>query len=96
MNVLILGGAGEVGRHIVAAAAKSDAFSQITIGERDVGRAYSIAEDCDDKVCARPLDMTDDTALEAALVDCNAVVSCVGPYYKFGTRVLSAAIRAIE
>ncbi|MGI9303921.1 MAG: saccharopine dehydrogenase family protein [Gammaproteobacteria bacterium] len=94
MKILILGGGGEVGRHIVVAAAKSDSFSQITVGERDTERAYSVADDNNDKVRALPLDIVDDPALEAALADCDAVVSCVGPYYKFGTRVLSAAIRA--
>ena len=94
MKVLILGGGGEVGRQLVAAADTSDALSQITVGERDVERASSIAAACSAKVCARPLDITNDLNLAKALTDCDAVVSCVGPYYKFGTRVLSAAIRA--
>ena len=69
-------------------------LTRITIGERNVDRAYSIADNCNDKVCARALDITNGQALEAALADCDVVVSCVGPYYRFGTSVLSAAILA--
>ena len=94
MRVLILGGGGEVGRHIVTAAERITGLSRITIGERDVSRAHSIADDCSDKVRGLPLDITDEIALEVALSECDVVVSCVGPYYKFGTRVLSAAIDA--
>ncbi|MEM9213744.1 MAG: saccharopine dehydrogenase NADP-binding domain-containing protein [Cyanobacteria bacterium P01_F01_bin.150] len=94
MNVLVLGGAGLVGRQIVAAIANNPLFSQITIGERNIDEAQQLAQQFGDNVSASQLDISDAPALEAVLTGCDIVVSCVGPYYKFGKLVLSAAINA--
>ena len=94
MKALVLGGAGEVGRHVVETTSKIHTISQIVIGERDLESATALAASCGDKVVARAVDITDERALHDALRECDAVVSCVGPYYRFGTHVLRAAIRA--
>ncbi len=94
MKVLILGGAGEVGRHAVAAAAKSDLIDRIVIGERDVNGAETVAAQHDGHVAVCRLDIAEDRPLNDAIARSDVVVSCVGPYHRFGARVLSAAVRA--
>jgi len=94
MKVLILGGAGLVGFHIVETIANNPLFSKIMIGDRNIDAAQRLARQVGGNVGACKLNITDAPALEAMLADCDIVVSCVGPYYKFGKRVLSAAIKA--
>ncbi|MEM7119751.1 MAG: saccharopine dehydrogenase NADP-binding domain-containing protein [Pseudomonadota bacterium] len=94
MKVLILGGAGDVGRHAVDAAAKSDLIERVVIGERDVNGAEAVAAEHDGRVAVCRLDVAEDRSLDDALALCDVVLSCFGPYYRHGARVLSAAIRA--
>ena len=94
MRAIILGGAGDVGQHIVRTAATSSALDELVVADLDLSAATKAADAFDDHVTAQQVDVLDPNALAGALDGADIVVSCVGPYYRFGTLVLDAAIAA--
>lgn len=94
-NVLVLGGAGAVGRVAVRTLAAHDAFScvvaadvkPLAIEDLNVGPGR-------ERVTTARVDVSDGAALAAALRDAAVVVNCTGPFYRFGPPVLRAAIEA--
>ncbi|MFD6220347.1 saccharopine dehydrogenase family protein [Nocardia asteroides] len=92
MRVLALGGAGEMGR-VAARVLRGDSrVSALTIADRDVSAARKVAAELG--ADALGLDVTDSSALAAALRAADLVVNTVGPYFRFGPPVLAAAIDA--
>ncbi|MEU0477575.1 saccharopine dehydrogenase NADP-binding domain-containing protein [Streptosporangium sp. NPDC006013] len=83
MNVLVIGGAGRVGRRVVAELAEHSGHD-ITIADRVApgGATAAFVE----------LDLADDVALARALADADAVVNTAGPFDLWGAKVLDAAI----
>ncbi len=95
ISILMLGGAGAMGRVAIATTETFAGVSAITIADRNGARAAQVAAQMGDKVTALgPVDAMDFTALVAIMRDHDYVISTLGPYYKFGTHVLKAAIEA--
>ncbi len=94
MKILALGGPGDTGQHAVRAAYEFDSIRQIVVGDRDGQKAAAFAGQFDAKVTATQLDVTDRAALVHELTQCDIVISTIGPYYQYGTLVLSAALEA--
>ncbi|MGK5550225.1 saccharopine dehydrogenase family protein [Actinomadura kijaniata] len=95
MRVLALGGAGAMGAVAAREAARLPGVSHLVIADRDPAAAEAVARRlAGGRVPLRPLrvDVTDGDALRAALADADVVLNTVGPYYRFGVRVLTAAI----
>jgi saccharopine dehydrogenase-like NADP-dependent oxidoreductase len=93
MNVLLLG-AGSMGRWAGQTAAAFPRISQLSIADRNLPAAQALAAQCGPKAEAMGLDVEDTDALRAALHGHQAVLNCVGPYYRFGLPILQAAIGA--
>ncbi|MEV0335770.1 saccharopine dehydrogenase NADP-binding domain-containing protein [Nocardia sp. NPDC050717] len=92
MRVLALGGAGEMGRVAARILRADSGVSTLTIADRDEAAARKVAAELD--ADARGLDVTDGPALTRALREADLVVNTVGPYFRFGPPILSAAIDA--
>ncbi|MGW4119403.1 saccharopine dehydrogenase family protein [Nocardia sp. NPDC004711] len=95
MRILALGAAGAMGAAAVDTAARLLGVERIVIADRDGQAAAAVARrfaGARVPVSARPLDVTDALALRDALAQVDLVLNTVGPYYRFGRTVLSAAI----
>ncbi len=94
MRILALGGAGEMGAAAAAVLAGNDTVSELVIADRDRHRAATVADHLGPKASASQLDATDNRALVAAMQQCDIVVNTVGPFFRFGVPILTAAIEA--
>ena len=92
-TVTILGGAGDMGRYVCQTLSSDPSFSHVVIADRDEASAQKLAAEIGEGVSARAVDAGDDESLDDVLSDSDAVISCVGPFYRFGVPVLRAAIR---
>ena len=63
------------------------------IADRDEQRAREFAEKCGSKASGVKVDVLDEAAMANVLKGADAVMTTVGPYYRFGLPVLRAAIR---
>lgn len=93
-SMLLLGGAGEMGRAAATALAAAPAVDRLVVTDLDERRAVAVARALGPKATGIALDVTDEPALLAALGDCDLVVNTVGPYFRFGVPILTAAIAA--
>ena len=89
----VLGGAGDLGRYVVQTLAADPTISHVVVADMDIRAAQALAADIRGSVSARGVDAGDEASLDDVLGDSDAVVSCVGPFYRFGVPVLRAAIR---
>ncbi len=91
-RILVLGGAGAIGRHMVGQALACSLAGHTIVADRDGAAAAAVA--AEHPGCAEPLqlDVFDETALRAALHNADAVVNCAGPFWKTSLPVLKAAI----
>lgn len=94
MRVIALGGAGEMGRAAARILHDDSRVTALTIADRDEAGAARVAEELGSKATARGLDATDHRALVSAFLDADLVVNTVGPFFRFGPPILSAAIEA--
>lgn len=97
MRILICGGGGEEG----SAAAKDliqfygDRISKLVLGDIDLDKVNrTVAAIGSDKVSACYLDITNYQALLKATKEADIVLNYVGPFYRWRTKVLKAAIEA--
>lgn len=94
MKVIVIGGAGDMGRVACSTAAADPAIEHIIIADRDGSRAAALADELGAKCTSMQLDVTDSAALAAAVAKADLVLSTVGPFFRFGPPVLDAAITA--
>ncbi|AFT98213.1 saccharopine dehydrogenase family protein [Nocardia brasiliensis] len=94
MRILVLGGAGQMGRVTAAVLAGDDAVERVVVTDLDERNARSVADRLGPKVSGIDLDVLDEAALAAALRDCDLVANSVGPFFRFGVPILTAAIAA--
>lgn len=91
-RVLILGGAGAIGRHAVGAALACSAAGHVIVADRDGTAAAAIAAQYPGRADPLALDLFDDAALHDAVGRADAVLNCAGPFYKTCLPALKAAI----
>lgn len=91
MKILVLG-AGGMGAKAAETVAQFDGVSTVTLADLDFECADTIARRCGPKANALQLDVTDTKALQGALNESDAVLNCVGPFFRFGVPILTAAI----
>ena len=92
MKILAIGGCGSMGRYAIRAAQHYSSIEKIIIADIDKEAAETFAASLNQKVSAIHLDINDASALKRSMEDINIVVNTCGPYFKFGTPILSAAI----
>jgi len=94
-SIVVLGGAGGVGRVAVEALSLIDTVDEVVVTDfRTDAVAEVVAALGSAKLRAATVDVTDTDALVALLRGADAVLNCVGPFYKFGPPTLRAAIAA--
>lgn len=95
MRVIALGGCGLMGKHLVATAIQLQAFSRLTVADRDLAAATAYARSlAHPLIDAVQIDATNLAELTSLLRGYDVVVSTIGPYYLMGTAVLGCAIAA--
>jgi saccharopine dehydrogenase (NAD+, L-lysine-forming) len=94
--VVVLGGAGGVGRVAVEALTLIDTVDELVVADyrADVAAEVLGALDAGDRARAVGIDVTDRAALVDLLRGADVVLNCVGPFYRFAAPTLEAAIEA--
>ncbi|MCZ7629206.1 MAG: saccharopine dehydrogenase NADP-binding domain-containing protein [Microthrixaceae bacterium] len=94
-TVMVLGGAGGVGRVAVKALSLISDVEHVVVADLDEDAASAVVSEVgSDKLEPTGVDVGDTAALVALLGDAQVVLNCVGPFYRFGPPILEAALRA--
>ncbi|MFT3810096.1 MAG: saccharopine dehydrogenase NADP-binding domain-containing protein [Micropepsaceae bacterium] len=93
-RVLVLGGAGAIGRHVAAGALACSAAGHVIVADRDGTAAAAVAASHPGRAESLALDIFDPAQLASAVERADAVLNCAGPFYKTSLPVLQAAIAA--
>jgi len=94
MRILVLGGGGKEGGAIAKRLAAESDISQVVVGDRSKNRAEESVAKIGKKGSVAIIDINDTTALVNLIRKVDLVTNCVGPFYRFKTKVLKAAIEA--
>ncbi len=92
MRILAIGGSGSMARYAMRATQNFSAVDEIVIADINKEAANSFASTLNNKVSAIQLDVTDSKALKNSMKGIDTVVNTCGPFFKFGTPILSTAI----
>lgn len=91
-TVIVVGGAGAMGRWAVRGIAKLGSAQKVLVADIDLARAQQVAAEVGDLCAAVRLDATDPAAMREAFADCGVVLNCMGPFSKFARPIVEAAI----
>ena len=97
MRVIALGGAGDMGRLVVADLARSEGVEEVAIADLNIIQADKIKDEIENpkaKVSVRGIDARDHEGLVAAISGFDVAVSTIGPFYAFEKKVAQAAVDA--
>ena len=97
MEVIVLGGAGDMGSRAVEDLAISEGVRRVTIADRNVSAARQIAARMADQgaeVGVRPIDANNHLELVEAMRGYDVAASALGPFYLSETKLVRAAIEA--
>lgn len=94
MKVLVLGGAGAMGRRTVADLATDSAVSRITVADRNAPAAQALAERLGGVVSPLTLDARDHDAVVRVMREHDVVASALGPFFVFERSMVAAALEA--
>jgi saccharopine dehydrogenase-like NADP-dependent oxidoreductase len=97
MRIVVLGGAGMMGVAAVGHLVNSQVFEEVVVADYNVDRAKKIAGNFKGqrtKVSMRFVDANVHDDLVTVMRDADVVAGTLGPYYKYGVKVLEAAIDA--
>ncbi|MCB1015753.1 MAG: saccharopine dehydrogenase NADP-binding domain-containing protein [Acidimicrobiales bacterium] len=94
-GIVVLGGAGGVGRVATEALAHVDELDEVVVADLRPYEVAQVVDGLDDpRFRAATVDVTDPTALGDLFAGADVVLNCVGPFYRFGPPTLSAAVAA--
>ncbi len=92
-KILVLGGAGGIGQVATKTVIASDTFEAITIADLNLETLEQFrAELNNPKISALQIDANE--SLVSTIADFDIVVNCIGPFYKYGPKILQEAIEA--
>lgn len=91
MKVAVLGGAGVEGSYAVQCLAESDTFSEVCIADINKEKGEKISR-TNEKMTYKYVDVTDKGNISEVIKDSDVVVNCVGPFYKYASRILETTI----
>jgi len=97
MEIIVLGGAGDMGSRAVEDLATSKGVRRVTIADRNVSTARQIAARLAGqgaKVDVRPIDANNHNELVEAMRGYDVAASALGPFHLFETKLVRAAIEA--
>ncbi|MFW9914378.1 MAG: saccharopine dehydrogenase family protein [Candidatus Thorarchaeota archaeon] len=94
-KIIVLGGCGVVGSVAVKTLASLPDFSEIVIGDINIGLADDIINEIgSDKISAIHVDAKDPESIKDAIKGSDVVLNCVGPFYTYAPIILQAAIES--
>ena len=95
-TVVILGGAGEMGRTAVSIISQFEQIGELIVADANEEEAKAVVsknlENSKARMRAQFVDVTDSQELNSFLSGVTIVLNTVGPFYKYGVDVLTAAI----
>lgn len=91
-KIVVLGGAGAVGREAARCIAHCEDLEEIVIADRDLEHARAVSNQLEVNSRAVLLDVRDAASLRSLFGEVELVINTVGPFYQFGPPVLDAAI----
>lgn len=94
LRVIVVGGAGGMGRWAVRSIARLGSASALTVADLDVARAETLCAEVGAPARPLRLDVTDRAGLLDAFQDHDVVVNTMGPFATFVRPIVSAAIDA--
>lgn len=97
MQVIVLGGAGDMGSRAVEDLATSEGVRRVTIADRNVSTARQIAARMAGQgaeIDVRPIDANQHHELVEAMRGYDVAASALGPFHLFETKLVQAAIEA--
>ncbi|MER3602245.1 MAG: hypothetical protein C4339_05960 [Nitrososphaerota archaeon] len=94
MKVLVLGGAGDMGSHIVRALASRGAFDEVHVGDVNRERGMALAAEAGERCRYVHVDARQADQLVRLLRGYDVAVSALGPFYEFGPPLARAALEA--
>lgn len=95
MNVLALGGSGDMGRMAVAVLLDSPSVSSITVGDINYNLAKTFVKMVDSpKLKAVQIDINEKDKLLDIMASHDIVINTVGPFYRFEVPIIEAVIKA--
>lgn len=92
MRVVVLGGAGTVGSWTVRSLVVSDVFDEVILADIDVEKMKKLVTELGGKVSYLKVDAEKPETVKEALEHVDVVVNCVGPFYKYGPKILKTTI----
>lgn len=94
-KVVVLGGAGGVGRVAVEALNLIEDVEHVVVADLSRQAAAEVVSALgNEKLEPAAVDVSDPDSLVALIGDAQVVLNCVGPFYRFGPPTLEAALRA--
>lgn len=94
-KVTVLGGCGAIGSVAVRTLAAGGVFSEIVIAEKRYEQACELARKIDPaKISVLEVDADDPESIKRVVAGSDVVLSCVGPFYKYGPLILRTVIEA--
>ena len=92
MRILALGGSGGMGRFAVETSMHFENIDRIVVADLNGDAAIDFAKSMNDKVVGIGLDVTNLDALKEQMEHADVVINTVGPFFKYGTPILQAAL----
>jgi len=93
MNIIILGGCGVMGSEIVNQLISLSDI-EITIGDKDERNLQKTLERFGKRISTEIIDVNNEQQLISSLKNYDIVVSTIGPFYKYGKKIVEASIRS--
>jgi saccharopine dehydrogenase-like NADP-dependent oxidoreductase len=94
MTVVIVGGAGAMGRWAVRGVAKLGSASRLLVADLDTTRAQMIVDEVGGPCSVVKLDAKDPNALRELFAECDVVLNTMGPFSLFARPILEEAIES--
>ncbi|MFH1463993.1 MAG: saccharopine dehydrogenase NADP-binding domain-containing protein [Pseudomonadota bacterium] len=92
-KVIVLGGAGAVGRVAARTLASFGGLGRVVVADRDVEAALAVQGELGpERMEVAAVDVTDAPGLRALIQGARVVLNCTGPYYRFARPVLEACL----
>ncbi len=94
MRIIVLGGAGAMGRLTVKDLASRPAVEELAVADRDLESARRLAEELGRKCTYLKVDADDHDRLVEALKGYDVAMGAIGPFYRYEVRLAMACIEA--
>lgn len=97
MKIVVLGGAGDMGSRAVEDLSTSPGVKEVTIADQNVPRARALADrlgDAPARINVTAVDANVKDSLVAVMRGHDVAASALGPFYRYETKLVSAALEA--